>query len=109
MCTATVFCQSCLMTESHCSDLHVVGSKHAEQTIHLGAGKTHAQQPTLGLRSVIIKLALYCMQEENKEEAALDALLNPERNTMLQMAAADAASTSRLRTAAEKQVRWWRQ
>jgi hypothetical protein len=46
----------------------------------------------------------YPVQGENKEDAALDALLDPERNTMLQMAAADAASSSTSCAAAEHQV-----
>jgi hypothetical protein len=58
----------------------------------------------LKVRSVT-KVEFRWLQEENKEEAALDVLLDPERNTMLQMAAADAASSSKLRTASEKQVR----
>lgn len=68
-----------------------------------GAGRLFAQQPVFKLRSVT-KVKTRCVQEENKEEAALDALLDPERNTMLQMAAADVASSSKLRTASEKQV-----
>ena len=68
-----------------------------------GAGRLFAQQPVFKLRSAT-KVKTRCVQEENKEEAALDALLDPERNTMLQMAAADVASSSKLRTASEKQV-----
>ena len=63
----------------------------------------------LGGQCVLLVMSLlglmpHPVQGENKEEAALDALLDPERNTMLQVAAADAASSSTTRTAAEHQV-----
>lgn len=45
------------------------------------------------------------VQADNRQDAALNSLLDPEQNTALQLAAADAASRVKTKAAAERQVR----